>query len=201
MPYTVLGQVKGEYHQKTLFGKKGPHEEIDKQMRAAAAKLGADAVIQVKYEINSPATRKGFLSWGTAVKFNAPAAQPAAAVVPPPAPVIPPPVVIAAAPPAAVSPVAPPVTLPALPAAAPAAAPAAPAGVIALFETDASGGRAYTVVGAISAAARPTLDKAPKQVLDEDFRAKAAAMGADAVIMIRYDATGASAQGVAVKYK
>jgi hypothetical protein len=93
----------------------------------------------------------------------------------------------------------------------PAAAPASPAKptssgaatmtAIALAEGDAPGGRAYAVLGAVSASAKPTLEKAPKQLLDEDFRAKAAAMGADAVIMIKYDASGASASGVAVKYK
>jgi uncharacterized protein YbjQ (UPF0145 family) len=72
---------------------------------------------------------------------------------------------------------------------------------IALAEGDVPGGRAYSVVGAVVVEARPQLDKAPRQVLDEALRAKAKALGADAVIQIRYEATGASAQGVAVKFK
>lgn len=196
-PVTVLGQVNAEHHQKSMFSKINARDELDKQLRAAAARLGADAVINISYDMNSPMmSKKGQLAKGTAVKFIAAPAAPvqvaaAAPVQPAPASVAPPAVAPApvTAPPAAAAP-------------APVAKPAAAApGVIALAEGDAPGGRAYAVLGALNASARPQLDKAPKQLLDEDFRAKAAAMGADAVIMIKYDASGASASGVAVKYK
>ena len=204
-PVTVLGQVNAEHHQKSMFSKTDARTELDKQLRAAAAKLGADAVINVDYDMNSPMlSKKGQLAKGTAVKFNAQVAAAPVQVAAAPAPVAPPvaaPVVAAPVVPAPVvtAPVAVPV---APPAAVPAPAVAAvAAGGVALAEGDAPGGRAYAVLGAINASAKPTLDKAPKQLLDEDLRAKATALGADAVIMIKYDASGASASGVAVKYK
>jgi uncharacterized protein YbjQ (UPF0145 family) len=207
-PVTVLGPVSAEHHQKSMFSKTDARSELDKQLRAAAARLGADAVINVDYDMNSPLmSKKGQLARGTAVKFNA---QPVAAapvqVAAAPAPVAPPvaaPVIAApapvATPPVVAVPVAPPAAAPTP--AKPVANTAATMTAIALAEGDAPGGRAYAVLGAINANARPQLDKAPKQVLDEDLRAKAGAMGADAVIMIKYDASGAFATGVAVKYK
>ena len=72
---------------------------------------------------------------------------------------------------------------------------------IALAEGDIPGGRAYSVVGAVTVAGKASFDKSLKQVLDEELRAKAKALGADAVIQVRYDAAGGSAQGVAVKLK
>jgi uncharacterized protein YbjQ (UPF0145 family) len=70
-----------------------------------------------------------------------------------------------------------------------------------LAEGDLPGGRAYSVVGAVMVEGKASFDKSLKQVLDEALRAKAKALGADAVIQVRYDAAGASAQGVAVKLK
>ena len=196
-PVSELGPVTAEYHQKSMFSKIDAREELNKQLRAAAARLGADAVINVSYDMNSPMTsKKGQLAKGVAVKYLAPAAQPVQIAAAPAAVAPAPPV----APPVTVAPVTPPVVIPPVPAAAP-AAPATAATMIALAEGDVPGGRAYSVVGAIVVDAKPQLDKAPRQVLDEALRAKAKALGADAVIQIRYDATGASAQGVAVKYK
>jgi uncharacterized protein YbjQ (UPF0145 family) len=183
-PVTVLGQVSAEYHQKSMFSKTDARGELNKQLRAAAAKLGADAVVNIKYEMNSPMmSKKGQLAKGTAVKYLAPAAAPVQTAAAAPAPVAPPvvappPVTVPAAPAPVV--VAPPpvaiVTPPPVPAAAP-AAPAAPAvaaaGGIALSEGDVPGGRAYNVVGAVVVQAKPQLDKAPKQVLDEALRARA----------------------------
>jgi uncharacterized protein YbjQ (UPF0145 family) len=206
-PVTVLGTVSAEHHQKSMFSKTDAREELNKQLRAAAARLGADAVVDIKYEMNSPMTsKKGQLAKGTAVKYlNPPAApvQVAAAA---------PPVAVPVQPVAAV-PVAPLVAapervivadarLPSAPAAVPApAAPAAVAGAIVLAEGDLPGGRAYSVVGAVMVQGKASFDKSLKQVLDEALQAKAKVLGADAVIQIRYDAAGGSAQGVAVKLK
>jgi len=209
-PVTVLGSVNAEYHQKSMFSKTDARGELDKQLRMAAARLGADAVVDIKYKMNSPMmSKKGQLASGTAVKYVTPVAAPApvqtAAVAPPvpvPAPVVAAPVIPApvVTPPVVAIPVAPPV---------PAAAPAAPRTpdtaatmtAIALAEGDLPGGRAYGVLGAVSVQGKASFDKSLKQVLDDELRARAKALGADAVIQVRYDAAGGSAQGVAVKLK
>lgn len=196
-PVTVLGSVNAEYHQKSMFSKTDARGELDKQLRAAAAKLGADAVVDVKYKMNSPMmSKKGQLASGTAVKYVAPVAAPvqAAAVAPVTVPAtIPPPVVTAVIP------------TPPVPTAAPAAPRTPDAAVtmtaIALAEGDLPGGRAYGVVGAVAVQGKASFDKSLKQVLDDELRTKAKALGADAVIQVRYDAAGGSAQGVAVKLK
>jgi uncharacterized protein YbjQ (UPF0145 family) len=208
-PVTVLGAVNAEFHQKSVFSKTDARGELDKQLRAAAAKLGADAVVDVKYKMNSPMmSKKGQLASGTAVKYTTPVAAPVQMAAA--APAVAAPVTAAVAPPTIVQApvVTPPVVIPAPPVVA-AAAPAAPktpdAAVtmtaIALAEGDLPGGRAYSVVGAVAVQGKASFDKSLKQVLDEELRAKAKALGADAVIQVRYDAAGASAQGVAVKVK
>ena len=72
-------------------------------------------------------------------------------------------------------------------------------------------GRAYERLGEVEAAARQTSlfpKKSARVLMDEQLRAKAAALGADAVILIRYNTyspvtskKGASATGIAVKYR
>ncbi|HEV7691556.1 MAG TPA: heavy metal-binding domain-containing protein [Hyphomonadaceae bacterium] len=209
-PVTVLGAVNAEYHQKSIFSKADARGELDKQLRAAAARLGADAVVDVKYKMNSPImSKKGQLASGTAVKYTTPVAAPVQMAAAPPAPAavapappVPAPVIVPIPAPAVIPPVA--VVIPERPIPAPAlAAPAAAVTMtaIALAEGDLPGGRAYSVVGAVSVEGKASFDKSLKQVLDDGLRAKAKALGADAVIQIRYDATGASAQGVAVKLK
>jgi uncharacterized protein YbjQ (UPF0145 family) len=211
-PATVLGPVSAEYHQKSMFSKTDARGELNKQLRAAAAKLGADAVVDIKYEMNSPMmSKKGQLAKGTAVKYVNPPAAPVqvAAAAPPPVPAAPvtAPAAVAPAPAPVTAPTPPPaavvVPTPPTPAAAP--TPAAPAAAavtgIVLAEGDLPGGRAYSVLGAVMVEAKPSFDKSLKQALDDALRAKAKALGADAVIQVRYDAAGASAQGVAVKLK
>src|SRR5262249_12853528 len=62
-PVTVLGTVNAEHHQKSMFSKIDAKDELNKQLRAAAAKLGADAVVDIKYEMNSPMmSKKGQLA-------------------------------------------------------------------------------------------------------------------------------------------
>jgi uncharacterized protein YbjQ (UPF0145 family) len=80
----VLGEVSAEIHQRALFAKTPARDLADKELRAQAAKLGADAVVDIRYEDNSPLfSKKGFRAIGKAVKF-APV-QVAAAAPPSPA--------------------------------------------------------------------------------------------------------------------
>ncbi len=200
--YTIVGDVSALAHQTSMFPKKSGRVLVDEQLRQQAALLGADAVIQVKYDSYNPLTsKKGFRATGRAVKFNATAVARATTTAPIPAPAPPPPVT-ASAPAAAPIVVAPPVGVPA-PVVAVAAAPAP--GIM-LAEQNLS--RAYDVLGPVNAElnqASVSLDKTGRQVLDETLRKQAAALGADAVILIRYagadGAKGPTAIGVAVKYK
>ncbi len=189
-PHTVLGTVNAEYHQKTILSKISSRDAVNSQLRDAAAKLGADAVVDIKYENNNPImSKKGFKATGTAVRFVAQS-------------VAPPPVLVAVAPPAPAA-VAPPVLVAPVasaPVAAPpvvvAVAPPAPAPVgamVILSEGELNTGRTYSVLGAVVSSGTV------RASLDEDLRAKARALGADAVIMLRYGSEGA--QGVAVKYR
>jgi uncharacterized protein YbjQ (UPF0145 family) len=205
--HTVLGEVRAEAHQKALFSKVSVKEVADQQLRDQAAKMGADAVIGIKYEPYNPMTsKKGFRAVGRAVKFTTALAAtatiaPAIAAPQPAAPagvIAAPPVQVAAA-----APAAPPVQV--------ATAVSAPviAGVVALSEQDIPG-RPYQVVGEISSEVHQTSmfpKKSSRDLLDEDLRAKAARLGADAVIQIKYTSSnpmfskkGSTAVGKAVKF-
>jgi uncharacterized protein YbjQ (UPF0145 family) len=208
--HTVVGPVRAEIHQKSLMPKTPSRDLADQELRAQAQKLGADAVVNVKYESNNPMfSTKGFVATGTAVKLAAaaPAPAPALAAAPPPAqvavaPPAPAPVQIPAAPPAA-APVAPPAAAAAAPAAGAVVA-TVPAAIV-LSEQNVT--RAYAVLGPVNAELDPaalSLEKTGRQVLDEELRKQAAKLGADAVILVRYTASasgkGPAAIGVAVKY-
>jgi uncharacterized protein YbjQ (UPF0145 family) len=84
----VLGEVRAEIHQTSLFAKTPARDLADRELRAQAAKLGADAVVGVSYESSSPLfSKKGFRAAGKAVKFGpAPVQVAAAAPAPPVAP-------------------------------------------------------------------------------------------------------------------
>jgi uncharacterized protein YbjQ (UPF0145 family) len=222
--YTVVGELRAEHHQTSLFPKKTARETLDDDLRAQAAKLGADAVVLIRYTSSNPMiSKKGSTAIGKAVKFVP--LQPNLA----PAPVTPivveaPPPVAAPAPPAVVAPaaVAPPAAAPPAVAAlqpapvapAPAPGPAvrgpAPAALIVLSEQDIAG-RAYAVLGAVTAEAHQTSlfpKKSAREMLDEQLRAEAVKLGADAVIMIKYASSnpmtskkGSTAAGVAVKFR
>lgn len=201
VPYTVVGEVSAEAHVKSLFPKKSGRELVDEQLREKAARLGADAVVQVKYDGYNPMTsKKGYRAAGQAVKFNPSAAATTPAPIPAPAP--PPPVTVAA--PAAAPSAPPPVAAAAPITPPPVAAAAAPAGVILLSEQNIA--RAYDVVGPVNVELnQASLDKTGREALDEALIKQAADLGADAVILIRYSsaagAKGPTAIGVAVKYK
>ncbi|HEX5008180.1 MAG TPA: heavy metal-binding domain-containing protein, partial [Hyphomonadaceae bacterium] len=79
----VLGEVRAEIHQKSLFAKTPARDLADRELRAQAAKLGADAVVDIRYESSSPLlSKKGFTAVGKAVKF-APVQVAGAATAPP----------------------------------------------------------------------------------------------------------------------
>ena len=207
--YRVLGNVRAEIHQKSMIAKTPARELADQQLRAEAAKLGADAVVEIKYENNSPMfSKKGFIAVGKAVKFETAVA--AVAVAPPviatPAPpvqqpVAAPPVVTAAAIPL------PPESAPKPP--VPGPRPPTPQALIVLSEDNMSR-RAQSVLGIVRAEAHPTSlfpRKSAREMLEDDLRAKAFALGADAVISIEYESNspmtskkGSHATGVAVKF-
>jgi uncharacterized protein YbjQ (UPF0145 family) len=79
----VLGEVRAEIHQTSLFARTPARDLADKELRAQAARLGADAVVDIKYESNAPLfSKKGFRAAGKAVRF-APAPVQVAATAPP----------------------------------------------------------------------------------------------------------------------
>jgi uncharacterized protein YbjQ (UPF0145 family) len=194
--HTMLGPVRAEIHQKSLMPKTPSRELADEELRKQAAKLGADAVVNIRRENNSAMfSTKGYIATGTAVKIAA--AAPAQFAAAPPAP----PPIEAAVAPAVAAPVAAPA----------ASAPATGASVIttpsAILLSEQNITRAYAVLGPVNAeldAAALALEKTGRQVLDEQLRTQAARMGADAVILIRYTASasgkGPAAIGVAVKF-
>lgn len=80
-PYDVVGEVKAGVRKATIFSNEASQAKIYKELWERAEKLGADAVINAKYG-ESHVTA---LSWGsttatgTAIKFKASDAAPAAA--------------------------------------------------------------------------------------------------------------------------
>jgi phosphate-selective porin len=70
-PYKVLGDIKVTVHKTTIFNKDPTHDDVDAKLRKEAAKLGADAVVLVRYGT----VGIGMTSWGVlhgegrAVKF------------------------------------------------------------------------------------------------------------------------------------
>lgn len=236
---TVLGDVRAEIHQTSLLAKTPARDLVDSELREQAAKLGADAVVNIRYESNAPLfSKKGFRAAGKAVKFNPPpvqvataspapapepgkivtftltrdaAAAPVAPTVSSVQPVAPPPQIVSVAPPPV--PAAPPVVQPVV--VAPAAVPAPPRAptpeALIVLTADDLQGRAYERLGEVSAVARQTSlfpAKSARAMIDEELRAGAAALGADAVILIRYQSSspllskrGSSATGIAVKFR
>lgn len=213
--YVALGAVTSVVHPKSLSPKTPTRDLLDADMRAQAAKLGADAVIQVRYTMRNPGfSSKGSEAIGVAVRFTA--AEPApgsAALVPQPrseltasvSPSVPPPAapqVAATTPP---TPPAPTVVAP-VPRAAPQSfaanrpagepAPAATAGVhhatsadmIVLSEQKLEG-RRYRELGQVRSEVhqKSLFPKTPtRELLNADLKTRAMKLGADAVIGIEY---------------
>jgi len=69
--YVRLGPVSAVSHQTSLFPKVSPRQQLEEALRAEAFKQGADAVIEVKYEmVNALTSRKGHRAGGVAVRFE-----------------------------------------------------------------------------------------------------------------------------------
>lgn len=71
-PYEELGTVKSRKGaQPTPFNKRPSEEDVNVKLRAKAAKLGADAIINVTYVAGViPSSWKGMTATGTAVKLK-----------------------------------------------------------------------------------------------------------------------------------
>lgn len=175
-----------------------PKQQLDDQLRAEAAKLGADAVIQVTYQVSPAGSGMSYKASGVAIRH---AARGGAAA---PAPVAP----VAAA-------VAPPAPAVAVVAAAPAVPPVQVTHAASPAQVELSEGpmtaRRFVRVGPVNVKAHQTslMPKvAPRERLQEALKAEAFRMGADAVIEVKYDMVNAmfsrkgnTASGVAVKFE
>ena len=70
--YTVLGDIKVTVNKTTIFNKDPSPALVDEELREKAAKMGADAVILVRYGT----VGVSMMSWGSldgqgrAIKFN-----------------------------------------------------------------------------------------------------------------------------------
>ena len=84
-PYEVVGQVKAGVRKATVFSKSSSQEKIYRELWERAEKMGADAVINASYG----EAHVSLMSWGktnatgTAIRFTAAAAAPAAPAVQP----------------------------------------------------------------------------------------------------------------------
>jgi uncharacterized protein YbjQ (UPF0145 family) len=69
--YTRIGDVRSEVHQKSMFPKTPSRSLLDADLKAQALKLGADAVVLVKYDMHNALTStKGDIATGVAVRFE-----------------------------------------------------------------------------------------------------------------------------------
>jgi uncharacterized protein YbjQ (UPF0145 family) len=194
-----------------------PKQKLDEQLRAEAVKLGADAVIQVTYQMTPAGSGVNYKASGVAIRYarqtgtvaTIPAA-PAAPVVAPPSAVQPAPQAsVAVAPPAVVAPPLAVVT----PAVAVAPPPVAHAASAAPGELSAASmqGRRFARVGPVSVTTHPTsmmMKMTPKEQAQEALKTAAFKMGADAVIEVKYQMVnsaftrkGNTASGIAVKFE
>jgi uncharacterized protein YbjQ (UPF0145 family) len=193
-----------------------PKQALDEQLRVEARKLGADAVIQVTYQMTVAGSGMTHKASGVAVRYAraagavavlppAPAAPPAAAVTPAVAPQV----AAAVAPPAAPVVVAAPVAAVAAAVAAPVVH-AASAAQVELTE-GAMPGRRFVRIGPVSVVTHQTSmfpKISPREQAQEALRAEAFKRGADAVIEVKYTMVnstfskkGNTASGIAVKFE
>ena len=200
--YRAAGVVSAEIAP-GASGAAPPKQALDDMLRAEAARLGADAVILTTYQLSSPASpAAAHRATGVAIRYTRLAAA---------TPALAPPVTGAReAPPPPVMQAAPVVK-------AEAAAPS-PVGVmhalaadqVILTESDLSN-RRFTPIGPISTTVhqKTMITKVPEmQQLQEAMRAAAFAMGADAVINVKYKMTngmfskeGDTGAGIAVRFE
>ncbi len=188
--YRAAGVVSAEI----AFSASGatlPKRALDDMLRAEAGKLGADAVILTTYQVSSPATpNAAHRAIGVAIRYTRQMAGAPAVIPTPPAPVV--------------------VAAPAVPAPAPAVMHAAAPQQVILTESDLVNQR-YARLGPVSTTVhqKTLITKIPEmQQLQEAMRAAAFAMGADAVINVRYKMTngmfskeGDTGSGIAVRFE
>ncbi len=192
-----------------------PKQKLDEQLRAEATKLGADAVIQVTYQMSPAGSGVTYKASGVAIRYARQTGAVAAVAAPAiaPAPVATPPVVApqaVVAPPVAAA--APQVVAPVAVASAPAVA-VVHAGSAAQVELTESSmqGRRYVRLGPVNAKAHQTSmfpKKPAREQVQDELKTAAFKMGADAVIEVKYDMVNAmfskkgnSASGIAVKFE
>lgn len=188
-----------------------PKQKLDEQLRAEATKLGADAVIQVTYQMSPAGSGVTYKATGVAIRYARQAGT-VVAVAPPvaaPAPVVTPPPAVAPVAPAVVA-AAPPPVVAAAPAAPVAVVRAGSAAQVELSETSMQG-RRYVRLGPVNAKAHQTslFPKTPaREQVQDALKAAAFKMGADAVIEVKYDMVNAlmskkgnTASGIAVKFE
>ena len=195
-----------------------PKAKLDEQLRAEAAKLGADAVIQVTYQMTPAGSGVSYKASGVAIRYSWQAG--AVAAVPTPLPtsaasaVVAPAVTAPAAVAPAAAPVVPPVAVSA-PAPVVAAAPApvrhAGSATDVQLSDGALPGTRFVRVAPVSVTTHPTsmfMKVTPKEQAQEALKAAAFKLGADAVIEVKYQIVnstfskkGNTASGVAVKFE
>lgn len=182
-----------------------PKQKLDEQLRAEATKLGADAVIQVSYQMTPAGSGVSYKASGVAIRYSRQAGAVAAVPAPAPAPVAAP--VVEA--PVAVAPAVPVAVAPAVAVAVPVAR-AASAAQVELTEGSMNG-RRIVRLGPVSAKThqKSLFPKvSPREQVQEALRAEAFKLGADAVIEVKYDMNNAAfstkgniASGIAVKFE
>ena len=194
-----------------------PKQKLDEQLRAEAAKLGADAVIQVTYQMTPAGSGVNYKVSGVAIRYARQTGAVAAIPAAPAAPVATPPVVVQPAPQvsAVVAPPAVAAPLPAVAAPAVAVAPAAVLHVSSAAQVELSDtsmqARRYTRIGPVSVTTHPTsmfMKMTPREQAQEALKAAAFKLGADAVIEVKYQMVnstfsrkGNTASGIAVKFE
>ena len=69
--YARVGEVRSEVHQKSLFPKTSANDLLNADLRMHALHLGADAVLQVTYDMHNALTStQGDIATGVAVRFE-----------------------------------------------------------------------------------------------------------------------------------
>jgi hypothetical protein len=68
--YVKLGEVRGSAFHTSVFMKVPMRAQLNAQLREQAAKLGANAVVLIKYEMSSPLSKAPGTAVGMAVRFE-----------------------------------------------------------------------------------------------------------------------------------
>ena len=206
-PYTVLGVVHASVVPDGLLPSFSPRGKLNDDLRAEAAKLGGNAVINTKYSKRTFLDKGPMTAEGKAVRIADAPAETQTANASGPAgsnlTYVPMTSAVPTAPGAAPAPV-----VGGAPARRAMLTHAVSAGTVILTEQDIPY-RTYTIVGDVSSEAHQYgifTEVQPRDALDDDMRKQAFDMGADAVIKIQYKmgrkmfSTPSTATGKAVKF-